>query len=295
VSAPTASPAAPAHHDTADETILLHQFDDLEQQELSSTLGMWAFLATEVMFFGGLVFAFFLYRNQYHDQFVDASSHLNVWLGAFNTLVLLTSSLTMALAVRAARLKQRANAVKLLIATMVFGTAFLGVKAVEWTTDYHEELIPGIRWNWKGPAGAHHGAGPAHETAAEKRAETATGNDPTPDEGHVPRHPTLSPGFSPGLVGPTENPDYTVEMSKTSDGNKAQMFFVLYFFMTGLHAIHMIIGIAIVAVIAFLTWNKWLSGVGATHIEMIGLYWHFVDIVWVYLYPILYLISMHKS
>lgn len=276
----TTAPIAPAVIDPADETLLLHQFDTLEQQELSATLGMWAFLATEVMFFGGLVFAFFLYRHQYHDQFVDAASHLSIAWGAFNTLILLSSSLTMALSVRAARLKDRIWAVRYLLLTMLFGMAFLGVKAKEWTTDYHEELIPGIRWNWKGPAGAHHGstaAETAHDASATALATTTAG-----------------PGFSPGLVGPTEDSSYTGELPKTSDANRSKMFFVLYFFMTGLHAIHMIIGLVIVGVIAYLTWIKWLSGVGATHIEMVGLYWHFVDVVWVFLYPILYLISLHK-
>ena len=122
---------------------------------------------------------------------------------------------------------------------MVLGTAFLGIKAVEWTADYHEHLIPGINFQV-----------PEHD-----RAEVA-------DAGLDPR--------------------------------KMELFFVLYFFMTGLHAIHLIIGIVIVGVMTWLSWRRWFSGGGAVQIEVTGLYWHFIDIVWVFLYPLLYLIDLHK-
>jgi cytochrome c oxidase subunit 3 len=271
--------AAPGHHHAAghdpEHTLLLHQFDDLKQQELSSTLGMWAFLATEVMFFGGLILAFFVYRGLYHHSFVEAAQWLSITWGGINTVVLLTSSLTMALAVRAARLRQRRQAVQLLIATMALGAAFLGIKAIEWTTDYEEGLVPGLNWNWQGPPSAHHTADEAAKPGKADKIELA------PAE------------LSPGLVGPHEDNAFRGEESFTHSGNRAKLFFVLYFFMTGLHAIHMIAGIIVVGIVAYLTWSGWLSGVGATQIEMTGLYWHFVDIVWVFLYPILYLIDLH--
>ena len=236
--------ATPHHteHGTAadaDEPILSHQFDDVEQQSEASTLGMWLFLATEVMFFGGLLTAYAVYRIGSPREVALASRQLNVTLGCINTVVLLTSSLTMALAVRAAQLRARVQLVQFLILTMVLGAVFLGIKAKEYTDDYHEHLVPGL--NFRVP-------------------ETV--------ESHV-EHKGLNP-------------------------RKMELFFVLYFFMTGLHAIHLIIGIVLVGVMAWLSWRSWFSGGGAVQIEVTGLYWHFIDIVWVFLYPMLYLIDVHQ-
>jgi cytochrome c oxidase subunit III len=221
------------------EPILLHQFDDVEQQSEASMLGMWLFLATEVMFFGGLLTAFAVYRSGSPREFALTSRELNVILGCINTIVLLLSSLTMALAVRAAQLRDRKSVVALLVATMALGAVFLGIKAFEWTHDYHEHLIPGV--NFEVP-----------EHARPRVAE----------EGLDPR--------------------------------KMELFFVLYFFMTGLHAIHLIIGIVLVGIIAELCRRGWFSGGGAVQVEVTGLYWHFIDIVWVFLYPLLYLIDVHS-
>jgi cytochrome c oxidase subunit 3 len=236
--------ATTPHTDSAaspgdDEPILSQQFDDVEQQSEASTLGMWLFLATEVMFFGGLLSAYAIYRIGAPREVALASKELNVVLGCINTIVLLTSSLTMALAVRAAGLRAHNELVRWLVLTMVFGTIFLGIKGVEWTNDYHEHLIPGL--NFQVPEHA--------------RAEV--------EQEHL-------------------NP------------KKMELFFVLYFFMTGLHAIHLIIGIGLVGVMAWLSWRRWFSGGGAVQIEVTGLYWHFIDIVWVFLYPLLYLIDLHS-
>jgi cytochrome c oxidase subunit III len=222
-----------------DEPILSHQFDDVDQQTEASTLGMWLFLATEVMFFGGLLTAYAVYRTTAPREVALASKELNVALGCINTVVLLGSSLTMAMGVRAAGLRAQRELVMWLALTMVLGTAFLGIKAVEWTADYHEHLIPGV--NFQVPE-----------------------KDRT-----IVEHEGLRPG-------------------------KMELFFVLYFFMTGLHAIHLIIGVVLVGVMAYLSWRGWFSGGGATQIEVTGLYWHFIDIVWVFLYPLLYLIDVHK-
>jgi cytochrome c oxidase subunit 3 len=257
-----------------DHPLLLHQFDDLGQQHLSTTLGMWTFLATEVMFFGGLFLAFALYRYYYPVEFSEAAQWLNVPLGGLNTVVLLTSSLTMALAVRAAQLAQRKTSVYYLIATMLLGLVFLGIKAVEWTEDYHQHLIPGINFRWTGPPPKY--AEKNQQAAARRRAAEAAAE---------------RPGESPGIVSPQREPGYREEMSLAPESGRAQMFFVLYFFMTGLHALHMIIGVVVVAVIAYLNWIGWLSGAGSQQIDVVGLYWHFVDIIWVFLYPILYLIG----
>jgi cytochrome c oxidase subunit 3 len=221
------------------EPILSEQFDNVEQQHDASALGMWIFLATEVMFFGGLLTAFAVYRSTAPREFALASRHLNVGLGCLNTVVLLTSSLTMALGVRSARLLDPKNIVLWLILTMALGAAFLGIKWVEYGEEYHEKLIPA--WNYQLPT--HDG-----KLASEQRL----------------------------------------------DPKKIELFFVFYFFMTGLHAIHLIIGIGLVGVMALLSWRRWLSGYGITHIEVTGLYWHFIDIVWVFLYPLLYLIDVHR-
>jgi cytochrome c oxidase subunit 3 len=222
-----------------DEPILSHQFDDVDQQTEASTLGMWVFLATEVMFFGGLLTAYAVYRATAPREVALASEELNVLLGCINTVVLLGSSLTMAMAVRASALRAQRELVMWLVMTMALGTAFLGIKAVEWTADYHEHLIPGLNFQV-----------------------------PEKDRALVERE-----GLNPG---------------------KMELFFVLYFFMTGLHAIHLIIGIVLVGIMAYLSWRGWFSGGGSTQIEVTGLYWHFIDIVWVFLYPLLYLIDVHK-
>jgi cytochrome c oxidase subunit III len=230
---------AHAHPSSDDEAILEVQFDDLEQQAEASTLGMWLFLATEVMFFGGLITAYAVYRSSSPREIALASEHLNVPLGFANTVVLLGSSLTMVLAVRASQLRAYRQLLFYLVVTMLLGTGFLVVKGFEWTADYHEKLIPG--WNFQVP----------EENVAVVQAEH------------------LNPG-------------------------RMQMFFVLYFFMTGLHAIHLIIGIGLVGIMAYLSYRRWFSGGGATQIEVTGLYWHFIDIVWVFLYPMLYLIDVHS-
>jgi cytochrome c oxidase subunit 3 len=205
-----------------------HHFDDLEQQHDANTLGMWVFLATEVLFFGGMFLAYLVYRSLYSEAFGEASRHLNVTLGTVNTAILLCSSLAMVLAVYFVRHDRKGLAVLLLLATAGLGTIFLGVKAVEWTTDWREGLIPGLRWLVTG------------ENAAQE-----------------------------------------------------ELFFILYFVMTGMHAIHMIIGIGVVGLAALFTAVKRHPAQLYTNIEMIGLYWHFVDIVWVFLFPLLYLINLH--
>jgi cytochrome c oxidase subunit 3 len=219
------------------EQTLLPQFDDLQQQVDASNIGMWIFLATEVLFFGGLITAYVVYRATSPREFALGSQHLKLWLGCVNTVVLLSSSLTMALAVRSAQLHQAGNLLRFLGLTMVLGVGFLGIKAIEYGLEYHEHLVPG-------------------------------------------------PGFRiPGHI-------ESWSRSGSLDARRLQMFFVLYFFMTGLHALHLMIGIALVGVMAYLSWRRWFSGSGETQIEVTGLYWHFVDLVWVFLYPLLYLIDV---
>ena len=257
------------HATEVGDTLLSGQFDDLDQQKSSSTLGMWAFLATEVMFFGGLFTAYTLYRSFYPVEFAQASRHLYLWVGAINTAVLLCSSLTMALAVHASQTRKIEWVVRYLLATMALGAVFLGIKAWEWHEDYKEELVPGINFNWQHAQdreGKEHSEppGPRVQAGLESSRQTA--------------EPQVNPGES--------------EVPVSVRAGRAQMFFVLYFFMTGLHAFHMVIGLALVGIMAWLSHKRWFSGGGETQIEVMGLYWHFVDVVWVFLYPLLYLIEV---
>jgi cytochrome c oxidase subunit III len=211
-----------AHHHPA----LQHHFADLDEQRDASTLGMWLFLAQEVLFFGGLFLAYTVYRNLYYAGFAEASHHLNYVLGGANTAVLIFSSLTMALAVRAAALGKKQHVVMFLILTILLGCVFLGVKVVEYKEKFDHHLVPGPHFLFEGP----------HKNAAE-------------------------------------------------------IFYSLYFSMTGLHALHMIIGIPIIAVLAWMAHRGKFSPAYHSPVEMVGLYWHFVDIVWIFLFPLLYLVG----
>ncbi len=220
------SPDAATPHDA--HPALAHQFDSMAQQADATTLGMWVFLVTEVLFFGGLFATYAIYRAWYPEAFAAASRELDVTLGTINTVVLITSSLTMALAVHAAQLGQRRRLMAFLILTVLLGAAFLGIKSVEYYHKFAEHHVPGPAFQF--------------------------------EKAHL-RH--------------------------------AQIFFSLYFVMTGLHAVHMIIGIGIMLVMLWWAWNGTITAEYASPIEISGLYWHFVDIVWIFLFPLLYLIGRH--
>lgn len=241
--------STPTMPDAGGRQILLSHFDDLDQQHLSSNLGMWFFLVSEVMFFSGLIAAYAVYRAQSPVAFELASKHMDLWVGFINTLVLLTSSFTMALAVRCSQVGDNKGIVRYLIATGVLGTVFLGVKGTEWKAEIDHHLFPGA-----------HFVVPAEDAKAMQEAS----------------------------VGPDGQLDRTLYARTLGH---FQMMFALYFFMTGVHAFHMIVGIAAVGIFAVLAQIRWFSGYGTTQIEVLGLYWHFVDVVWVFLYPLLYLIG----
>jgi cytochrome c oxidase subunit 3 len=208
---------------------LQHHFDNMAQQMEASTLGMWTFLVTEIMFFGGLFMAYLVYRHQSPQGFQEASHHLDVFWGTLNTALLIISSLTMALAVRAAQTSQKPKTqVMWLVSTMILGAGFLGIKAIEYTEKFRDHIVPGPYFHWEG----------------------------------------LYP-------------------------KPAEQFYSLYFAMTGLHALHMVIGLGIMTVITVMAWKKQFDGEYYTPVEVAGLYWHFVDIVWIFLFPLLYLIGRH--
>jgi len=202
---------------------------DLEQQQEAGRLGMWAFLITEILFFGGLFAAYAVYRASYPQAFARASRSLDVALGGLNTAILIGSSLTMALAVRAAQLDRVRAVSRWLLATLVLGGVFVGIKGVEYAHKAHEHLIPGPDFVFQG----------------------------------VP-------------------------------GGPEQLFFALYFCMTGLHAFHMLIGFGLILWLLRVVRSGRVSGDHHPHIELFGLYWHFVDIVWIFLFPLLYLIGRHS-
>ncbi len=204
-------------------------FVDREQQREAARIGMWVFLMTEVMFFGALFLVYAYDHRLYPDAFASAGGRTDLWLGAGNTAVLLVSSLTMALAVRAAEERRDRALFQRLLLTMLLGAAFLSLKGLEYSHHIHEHLLPG-------------------------------------------------PSFFYSPSGFTR---------------PAELFFYLYFVMTGLHALHMLVGLAWLAVLA----SRARSGAGDgdlfTPVEVAGLYWHFIDVVWIFLFPMFYLVRGH--
>ena len=203
------------------------QFNSRAQQEETASLGIWTFLSTEILFFGGLILCYTVYRLSYHAGFVEGSEHLYFWIGTVNTLILLTSSLFMALAVHSIEDGDSKKLRRFLVLTFTFGAAFLGLKLCEYYLDYREHLVPSVNF----------------------------------DPADFP-HP-----------------------------NAAQLFLFLYFAMTGLHAVHMTIGLSALTYLYLRARHEDFSQEYHTPVRVIGLYWHFVDVVWVFLYPMLYLIN----
>ena len=257
------------HHQTPG---LAHHFDTPEQQKEAATIGMWAFLCTEIMLFGGIFMAYIVFRWAYPDIWATAATHLNTPLATLNTVVLLVSSLTVALAVSAVEEGKNRRAVVLLLVTIVLGFGFLGIKFTEYGEKFahsagyqnpiawftggaalgeNECLVPGQAFVF-----------PADEAVAEGGAAATAAEGAAHGEAHA----------APGLKSPH------------------QIFFFLYFVATGLHAIHMVIGITLMSIITFMTARGRFSPAYSTPVEMGGLYWHLIDIVWVFLFPLFYLV-----
>jgi cytochrome c oxidase subunit 3 len=207
---------------------LQHHFDTMEQQTDASVMGMWVFLVTEIMFFGGMFVGYMIYRYTYYGPWLEGSQHMDFWWGTINTAVLLCSSLTMALGVRASQLGQRRMLFTFLLITILFGLGFLGIKSIEYHGHWVDGQFPGENFRFSGP--------------------------------------------NPAQV---------------------ELFFSFYWAMTGFHALHVLIGIGLVTYIAYRSFQGAYGPDYHNPVENIGLYWHFVDVVWIYLYPLLYLIS-HK-
>jgi cytochrome c oxidase subunit III len=211
---------------------LYGQFETLDQQRESASLGMWVFLVTEVLFFGGMFMTYTLNRSTYPEVFGEASRSINLTLGAFNTVVLIGSSLTMAMSVWAAQVGKKQLVTIFLILTLILGSVFLGVKGIEYHEKFVEHHVPGFNFN-----------------------------------------------FEPG--------------ADVATNAHAQLFFSLYFAMTGLHALHMIIGAGLLIWLIKESFKGRFTPDYSTPVDLVGLYWHFVDIVWIFLFPLLYLIDRH--
>jgi cytochrome c oxidase subunit 3 len=214
---------------SANPTHLAHHFADVRQQHDSATLGMWVFLVTEAMLFGGMFLAYTVYRVSYSAEFAAASAKLNIVFGGVNTVVLLTSSLTMALAVYWTQTGQQARVPVALILTALLGTAFLVIKGFEYHGDYQEDLMPGLAFD-------EHAWGP---------------------------HP-----------------------------ERVKLFLVIYYIMTGVHAIHLTIGIGVIGILAVMARRGHFTPGYYYPVEVGGLYWHFVDVIWVFLLPLLYIVGV---
>jgi len=226
------TPSNAANATGAGEEAVHHQFADATQQRQAAILGMWTFLATEVLFFGGVLLAYAVYRRLYHEAFMFGSHHLKETLGACNTGILLTSSFSVALAVHFAHFRRRRACRVALLVTVVLGLAFLGIKLTEYQLEYDEHLVPAVNF----------------------------------------------------VLG-------TAETGAVPPGN-VELFFVFYFILTLIHATHMVVGVGL------LTWlivqlgprGAPLAARHPTAPEVIALYWHFVDLVWIFLFPLLYLV-----
>jgi cytochrome c oxidase subunit 3 len=259
-------PADPRHdRDRAgdDPARLAHHFDSPRQQFAAGRLGMWLFLLTEILLFGGMFCAYAVFRANHPEIFFYAERFLDKTLGAVNTGVLITSSFTMASAVYCAQRDRRRGLVVCLALTLALGCGFLGVKAVE----YQHKWRDGLLW-----AGAYDPEKAGHGTERESE-----GGRPTEDE-------TAEGDASSG--GPTAEKTEKNELARS----RAGVFFSIYFMMTGLHALHVLAGMAVIAWILVLAARGRFGSRYFAPVDYAGLYWHLVDMIWIYLFPLLYLI-----
>jgi cytochrome c oxidase subunit 3 len=216
-------------HNSSSPDFLHHHFHDVDQQYQTSKFGMWAFILTEVLTFGGLFVAYTVYRSWYPEMFYDAHLLLDVQKGMLNTIVLISSSLTMALAIWAIQKKNKKLSLWMLVITWVLALGFLGIKYLEYSHKFEVGQLPGIFYSYMGPE-----------------------------------------------VVNIDNP---------------HIFFGIYFIMTGLHGLHVAIGMGLIAWLIYLTKKDKLHSEYYTPMETVGIFWHLVDLIWIYLFPLFYLIG----
>jgi len=302
----TDSTTIPAETHAAHDPHLAHHFDSLEQQYASAKLGMWVFLGTEILMFGGLFCAYGVYRYSHPDVFSFAHQALDRVLGGINTIVLITSSLTMAMGVRYAQLGRKDALVKCLIATIIGGFGFMGIKTIEYKTKWEHHLFPGkynvFNSEFKGtehkPNALMHHAGEAEPTTRTAPATQSTASrspyfDPLAGTGDEPRiKPTFAdpPGLKQRDWANAESDHVTFDELGPLDQSRVNTFFSIYFLMTGLHGLHVMIGIGLMFWILIRAKRNEFGPTYFTPVDMVGLYWHLVDLIWIFLFPLLYLI-----
>jgi cytochrome c oxidase subunit 3 len=253
---------------------LAHHFDTAEQQFESGKLGMWIFLATEILLFGGLFCAYAVYRSSHPEIFLYAHRYLDKTLGAINTAVLICSSFTMAWAVRCAQLGRRKALVRLLAATIALAGCFLGIKYVEYEHKWKEGLLWGKRF---------------HAKLEQPAAPAVAPPVPTPSINPEERSLIAPAAEGPkGLAKPGQRPLW--ETGTGGPPKNLQTFFAVYFTMTGLHGIHVIAGMVVLTLMLLRARRGEFGPAYFTPVDLAGLYWHLVDLIWIYLFPLLYLI-----
>jgi len=297
----------PGHHDPH----LAHHFETMSQQYDTGKLGMWIFLSTEILMFGGLFCAYAVYRANNPDVFAFAHKQLDTTLGAINTVILIASSLTMAWAVRAAQLGQKTILMWCLALSLLGGFGFLAIKTIEYTKKYNHHL-------WVGTANKYHPkhesetapGGPGHNERADVRAgavtPATTKAGPTiPDA----QGPMIDRSVVPApLIGPDGvNPAVLAEGREIADADKAHagmqhedlaafdkgrvhIFFQIYYLMTGLHGLHVVIGMGLMIWLLVRASKNEFGPRYFIPVDLVGLYWHLVDLIWIFLFPLLYLI-----
>jgi cytochrome c oxidase subunit 3 len=242
--------------------VLKHHFDNLEQQHSAERLGMWMFLVTEALFFSGLFVAYTVYRWMFPAEFQFASAHLLLWIAAINTVLLITSSLTATFAIRAAQMGKTSALIGLLALTFLLGAGFMGFKTYEYLTDYHEKLVPGEMFRTEYAKAVeheagHHGEGGQVEHWAHDLAEHNKGKS-------------------------LGDADYI-------SPEKIQLFLCFYYIMTGIHGIHILVGLGCIAWLIIEAYRGAIPRENYSTVEVVSLYWHLVDMIWLFLMPLLYL------
>ncbi|MFO0837982.1 MAG: cytochrome c oxidase subunit 3 [Phycisphaerae bacterium] len=304
-----------AEHGHSHSPYLAHHFDTPVQQFDSGKLGMWLFLATEVLLFGGLFCAYSVYRANHPEIFLYAHKFLDPFWGGLNTVILLVSSFTMAFAVHCSQTNKRAGLMIGLALTLAGGAGFMSIKYVEYSHKFHDALLPGRNYNPSAevlahvggghgargthdvtvakdgaakPEGAaeHAGAEPSHAPAAAATAAPAT--QATTQPGQAERSVLASPAAAPAGLAASASP--LTPHAGDDDVKNVHLFFGIYFLMTGLHGIHVLAGMGVIAYLLIKSIGGAYNSQYFTPVDLGGLYWHLVDLIWIYLFPLLYLI-----
>lgn len=307
---------AEAHHGEVDhnhhDPNLAHHFDTPEQQAQTGKLGMWVFLGTEILMFGGLFCAYSVYRHNHPEVFEYAHQYLNKMWGAINTLVLITSSLTMAWGVRAAQLGQKKRLISMLVLTLVGAAGFMAIKTVEYRSKWNENIFFGAKDTNHPNLFADDAAETKNKAKVEGLEEEVlhvkedskaarpvltkvTPEPADPNAGGADQAKIVPPNVTPAGLVAAEHParsegPLTYEQLDPIQRHRVYTFFAIYFCMTGLHGIHVLVGMGLITWICIRASRNEFGPTYFTPVDLVGLYWHLVDLIWIFLFPLLYLI-----